>query len=83
MPAAAVPSLVVAFAPSRGKGYGRLSELDLVSARSGHAAARLARLVWGQKVASSNPVAPTFFRNEPFGENVEGLSYLWDESCGS
>jgi len=30
---------------------------------------------------SSNPVAPTFFRNEPFGENVEGLSHFGDESC--
>ena len=29
---------------------------------------------------SSNPVAPTFFRNEPSGEHVEGLSYLRDES---
>jgi hypothetical protein len=26
------------------------------------------------------PVAPTVFQNEPFGENVEGLSHLWDES---
>jgi hypothetical protein len=33
----------------------------------------LARLTGGQEVAGSNPVAPTFFRNEPFGENVEGL----------
>jgi hypothetical protein len=32
---------------------------------------------------SSNPVAPTFFRNEPFGENVEGLSYCGDKSCSS
>jgi hypothetical protein len=31
----------------------------------------------------SNPVVPTFFRNEPFGENVEGLSHCGDESCGS
>ena len=26
-------------------------------------------------LAFSNPVAPTIFRNEPFGENVEGLSF--------
>jgi hypothetical protein len=26
---------------------------------------------------SSNPVVPTFFRNEPFDENVEGLSHFW------
>ena len=25
---------------------------------------------------SSNPVTPTVFRNEPFGEYVEGLSHL-------
>jgi len=28
-------------------------------------------------------VAPTIFRNEPFGENVEGLSHCGDKSCGS
>jgi hypothetical protein len=33
------------------------------------------KLTGGQKVAGSNPVTPTIFRNEPFGENVEGLSY--------
>ena len=32
---------------------------------------------------SSNPVAPTLFGNEPFGENVEGLSHCGDGSCGS
>jgi len=30
------------------------------------------------EVAGSNPVAPTFPRNEPFGEDVEGLSH-----CGA
>jgi hypothetical protein len=34
----------------------------------------------GQEVAGSNPVAPTIFRNEPFGENVEGLSHYWHKS---
>ena len=29
----------------------------------------------------SNPVAPTIFRNEPFGENVEGLSHCGTKSC--
>jgi hypothetical protein len=29
----------------------------------------------------SNPVAPTVFRNEPFGEHPEGLSYYRDGSC--
>jgi hypothetical protein len=24
-----------------------------------------------QEVAGSNPVSPTFFRNDPFGKNVE------------
>ena len=33
-----------------------------------------------QKVASSNLVAPTFFRKKPFGENVEGLSHYWAKS---
>ena len=26
-----------------------------------------------------SPVTPTFLRNEPFGENVEGLSYCGDK----
>jgi hypothetical protein len=26
-------------------------------------------------------VVPTVFRNEPFGKNVEGLSYCRDDSC--
>jgi hypothetical protein len=29
----------------------------------------------------SNPVAPTFFRKKPFGENVEGRSHCGDKSC--
>ena len=33
-----------------------------------------------QEVAGSNPVAPTILRNEPFGENVEGLSHCGDET---
>jgi hypothetical protein len=35
---------------------------------------RFSRLSGGLKVAGSNPVAPTLFRNKPFGEHVEGLS---------
>jgi hypothetical protein len=31
----------------------------------------------------SNPVVPTFFRNEPFGENVEGLFHCRNQSCNS
>jgi hypothetical protein len=29
---------------------------------------------------SSNPVASTIFRNEPFGQHVEGLSHFREES---
>jgi hypothetical protein len=29
-----------------------------------------------QAISSSNPVTSTFFRNEPFGENVEGLLFI-------
>jgi hypothetical protein len=29
---------------------------------------------------SSNPVTPTIFRNQPFGQNVEGLSDGGDKS---
>jgi len=36
-----------------------------------------------EKKFNSRLVAPTFFRNEPFGENVEGLSHCADGSCGS
>ena len=35
-----------------------------------------------QGVAGSNPVAPTFLRKKPFGENVEGLSHCGSRSCG-
>src|SRR5690606_2039046 len=42
---------------------------------SGCGAAWIARLTGGQEVGGSNPLTPTFLRNEPFGENVEGLSY--------
>jgi hypothetical protein len=31
-------------------------------------------------IPGSNPVAPTFFRKKPFGENVEGLSHCGDKS---
>ena len=34
----------------------------------------------GSASPGSNPVASSFFRNEPSGEHVEGLSYLRDES---
>ena len=36
-----------------------------------------------QKKFNSRPVAPTFFRNEPFGENVEGLFHCGNKSYGS
>ena len=39
------------------------------------------RLVRDAEVAGSNPVAPTIFRNEPFGQQVEGLSHCGDKSC--
>jgi len=32
-----------------------------------------------QEKFNSRPVAPTIFQNEPFGENVEGLSYFVDK----
>ena len=32
-------------------------------------------------VRSSNSVAPSIFRNEPFGGKVEGLSHCWVASC--
>src|SRR5438046_2374745 len=37
-------------------------------------------MIRDREVAGSNPVAPTIFRNEPFGENVEGLSHCGDQS---
>jgi hypothetical protein len=35
-----------------------------------------------REVGGSNPLAPTFFRKKPFGENVEGLSHFRDGTCG-
>jgi hypothetical protein len=35
------------------------------------------------KKFNSRLVAPTVFRNEPLGENVEGLSYYGDQSYNS
>jgi hypothetical protein len=43
---------------------------------AGRSAAWLARLPWEQEVTGSNPVAPTIFRNEPFGKNVEPVLVL-------
>jgi hypothetical protein len=37
----------------------------------------------GRERSGSNPVAPTFFRNEPFGEYVEGLFHCEDASYRS
>jgi hypothetical protein len=34
-----------------------------------------------QEVRGSNPLAPIFFRDKPFGEYVEGLSRCGDKSC--
>ncbi len=36
------------------------------------------RCVRDAEVAGSNPVAPTIFRNKPFGQQVKGLSH-----CGA
>jgi hypothetical protein len=36
-----------------------------------------------QEVGGSNPLAPIVFRNEPFGENVEGLSHCGDTRYSS
>src|SRR6266446_86288 len=33
------------------------------------------------RIEGSNPLAPTIFQNEPFGEHVEGLSHFRDKSC--
>jgi hypothetical protein len=35
-----------------------------------------------QKKVHRRPVTPTFFRNKPIGEHVEGHSLFRDESCG-
>jgi hypothetical protein len=37
----------------------------------------------GDQKFNSCLVVPTVFRNEPFGENVEGLRRCWDKSYGS
>ncbi len=39
------------------------------------------RLAGSQKVRGSSPLSSTFLDNAPFGQNVEGFSYLRDESC--
>ncbi len=36
----------------------------------------------GQKKFNSRPLAPIVFREKPFGEYVEGLSYVSGKSCG-
>ncbi len=50
---------------------------------AGCSAAWLARLTGGQKVGGSNPLTPTVFRNEPFGEYVEGLSPFRDKNIAA
>jgi hypothetical protein len=35
---------------------------------------------WGAEVVGSNPAGPTIFSDQPFGEDVEGLSHCGDES---
>src|SRR5579871_672015 len=47
---------------------------------TGRSSVWLERTVRDRKVAGSNPVAPTFCREKPFGENVEGLSHCGDKS---
>jgi hypothetical protein len=37
----------------------------------------------GDKKFNSRPAVPTFFRNEPFGEHVEGLCHCGSKGCGS
>src|SRR6185312_3524305 len=48
------------------------------ASESGCSSAWLERLVRDQEAGGSNPLSPTIFRNEPFGENVEGLSQYGD-----
>jgi len=36
-----------------------------------------------EKKSNNRLLAPTFFRNEPFGENVEGLSHCGNQSYNS
>jgi hypothetical protein len=51
----------------------------LPSAKELPVAMRRLRFVHGvQEVAGSNPVAPTRRDKKPFGQQVEGLSHLWD-----
>jgi hypothetical protein len=54
---------------------------ELEQSTRGVAQSGLARLTGGQKVAGSNPVAPTVLQIEPFGENVEGLSPYSARNC--
>src|SRR5437660_8584391 len=48
---------------------------------TGRSSVWLERTVRDREVGGSNPLAPTFFRKKPFGENVEGLSHFRDERC--
>jgi hypothetical protein len=59
----------------------RQREVIIDIRRSGRSSARLECTVRDREVGGSNPLAPTIFRNEPFGENVEGLSHFRDKSC--
>jgi hypothetical protein len=52
----------------------RLLKCAVQDHAAGRSSAWLERSVRDAEVAGSNPVAPTIFRNEPFGEHVEGLS---------
>ena len=54
---------------------------SLHSRLTGRSSAWLERLLWEQEVARSNRVAPTHFRNKPFGQQVEGLSHLRNKTC--
>ena len=40
----------------------------------------LARLLGVQEVEGSNPSAPTIFKNEPFSQYIEGLTYCRDKT---
>ena len=41
----------------------------------------LERCVRNAEVEGSTPFRSTVRNKKPFGENVEGFSYCWDESC--